>query len=435
MRALPTVSLRPIAFAALCMASSAGPALAGGFAAPEISVRGMGRANSGEAAQVGVDSVWWNPAAIARSGREVSVGVHWRDPSTPITDAGSTITRPIPPAGLTTPVGGLSTVKDGYQKFIAPNLAVALPVGDRFAVGLSLVRPFRLKGDFGANAWSRYDTVRNRIDVADMQLTSAFQATDWLDLGVGVDAQYMKAALDSAYPNLSPLDPDGLSALKGDGWDYGWTVGAQAHSESLTVGVSYRAAIDHTINGDITLTGLTGLLAGANFTAPAETRFTTPWTLTLAGRWAATPALTLQAQVVRAGWSKYDDIDVAFAGTGVAIPQGYKNTTSVALGADYQLAPSWTVRGGVRIEPTPTPDALREPGVADADRVVYAVGASHEMGSATLHGALSYTDYDKAPLNDANDFYQGTPAAISAPLKGRFSGHALTGSIGLGWRF
>src|SRR5919199_1657852 len=44
--------------------TAAAPADAAGFYLQEQSVRGWGRANSGEVADRGPDSLWWNPAAI-----------------------------------------------------------------------------------------------------------------------------------------------------------------------------------------------------------------------------------------------------------------------------------------------------------------------------------------------------------------------------------
>ena len=54
----------------------------------------------------------------------------------------------------------------------------------------------------------------------------AYRVNDMIDLGVGVTALYADAELTNALPNISPLQPDGSQALKGDGWAYGYTVGA-----------------------------------------------------------------------------------------------------------------------------------------------------------------------------------------------------------------
>lgn len=416
--------------------ASAGSACAGGFGVSEISVKGMGRANSGEVADGGVESLWWNPAAIARSGRELSLGGHDRNYDTDFVDQGSTITRPIPPAGLTTPVGGASSVGDGGGHFTAPYLAGAMPIGDRFALGMSLTRPYLLRTELGAGSWARYDTIRSKIAVTDLQLTAAVQATDWLDIGLGVNAQYNDAFLDQAYPNLNPAAPDGLSHLAGDGWAYGWTLGAQARFESLAFGLSYRSTVEHELDGQLKLSGLLAPLDGANFAAPATASFTLPWSLTAGVRWAATPGTTLNAQVVRTGWSQYDAIDVAFAGQTVAVLQNFKDTTAVSVGIDHELTPVWTVRAGVQFDPTPTPDNLREPGVFDADRTIYALGASLAVSeSVTVHGAFSYTAFSEAPLFDNDVFYGGTPAQVLARSRGTFDGGGASAGLGVNWKF
>lgn len=414
----------------------ASPAVASSFAVTAIGPEGLGRANSGEVADRGAGALWWNPAAIARSGREISLGVSHRTQSNTLADSGTIITRPIPPAGLTTPVGGSASLSDVAEPFTAPYVAGAMPVGERFAVGLSLARPFHIQNELGANAWSRYDTVRNQIAITDVQLTGALQLNEWLDLGVGVSAEYNDAYLDQAYPNLDPAAPDGLSALTGDGWNFGWTVGVQARLETLDLGLSYRSAVEHEIEGSLRISGLLAPLETANFTAPAKTNFSTRSTLTAGARWAATPQLTLNAQVVRSGWDAYDKITVQFAGETANIPQRFKNTTSIAAGFDYDLNETWTVRAGAQFDPTPTPDDLREPGVFDSDRWIYAVGASVKLAAgATLHGALAYSKFKDTRLSEDDVFYAGTLAQTTANVRGRFQGDELTAAVGVDWRF
>src|SRR4028119_887096 len=50
--------------AAILLLLASQPAIASGFYLQEQSVRGWGRANSGEVADGGPASLWWNPAAI-----------------------------------------------------------------------------------------------------------------------------------------------------------------------------------------------------------------------------------------------------------------------------------------------------------------------------------------------------------------------------------
>jgi len=412
------------------------PAVAGGFYVQEQSARGTGRAFSGEAASTGVDALWWNPAAIARSPRGVYLGVTGRAFDTTYEDDGSTIFRPIPPAGLTTPVGGRAVLDEVSENDLIPTGAFSTPVGDRLALGVSVTQPFLLEGDYGADGWARYDTIRNRIDTVNISGVAAVRLTDWLDLGLGVDAQYTDAALLAAYPNLSPLLADGESELTGDGWNYGFTVGGQAHFGRVSLGASYRSAMDHELKGRIAVSGLQAPLDAANFQTAAETVFTTPWLAIVGVRWRVMPDLTLNAQVQRFGWSEYDDIEISFAGQTAAIAQDFKDVTTAAVGFDYALSPTVTLRGGVQHDPTPTRDRLREPGVADSDRWIYGAGASVRLRPRlTLDAALGYSDYEESAIREDAVFYAGTPAATTASLRGKFRGDVATASVGVRFAF
>ncbi len=94
---------RTLALLAVSAAGLATQAHASGFYLQEQSVRGTGRAYSGEVADQGPASLWWNPAAIARSPREVYVGGHAVLVESKVNNAGSTITFP---GGVTVPVSG-----------------------------------------------------------------------------------------------------------------------------------------------------------------------------------------------------------------------------------------------------------------------------------------------------------------------------------------
>src|SRR5688572_26762411 len=118
----------------------AGPAEAAGFYLQEQSVRGWGRANSGEVADQGAASLWWNPAAIAgATEREAVFGATGILPSGKVEDAGTLIDRP---AFAPAPVGGPSLLRDPIVRGVAPHNAFALPLSDRVAVGFAVTAPF-----------------------------------------------------------------------------------------------------------------------------------------------------------------------------------------------------------------------------------------------------------------------------------------------------
>ncbi|WP_333586474.1 OmpP1/FadL family transporter [Phenylobacterium sp.] len=408
---------------------TAAPALAGGFYLQEQSVRGAGRAYTGEVADTGVASLWWNPASIARSQREAYLGAHAIFVDAQVENQGSTITYP---GGVTAPVGGEPRAPSPIQDGVAPNFAIATPIGDRFALGLSMAAPYNFTTEYRDNAWARYDGLESGLTTADMQLTAAMRATDWLDLGVGVSAQYAEATLSNAYPNLAPGAPDGISQLKGDGWDFGWSVGAQAHFDRLTFGASYRSAIEHDLSGNVRVLGLAGPLAPFNVDAEGSATFSTPWMASFGARWQATDRLALNAQVNRIGWSEFDAIRVSSVPVNETLPQRYNDVTTGGVGMDYVVNPALTLRAGVQYDPTPTPDELRTARVPDGDRWLYGVGATATLSdSLQMDAALSYVAFDESQVNHDTTFYGGTAAQTVTRLRGKVTGQAGILSLGL----
>lgn len=432
------------------LAGVAAPAMAGSFYVQEQSTRGQGRANAGVAADKGVQSLWWNPAAIAGTQREVYMGMHGLILDSSVDDRGSTLTYNIPVTGVgvvssTKAVNGDPHVHDVVESGIVPNFAVSMPIGDRFNVGLAVQAPYNFTTKYLPDDFARYDALTSELRSANVSLVGAMKVTDWLDIGAGFDAQYAKATLSSALPNvpvpavLSPayvISPstDGRNQLEGDGWNYGWNAGAQMHFGKLDLGVAYRSEIKHELDGTVNISGLTGLLAGANVSADGTAKFTTPWYATVSARYAVNDRLTLNAQVNQIGWSKFDAIRVNYGATGAStIVQDYDDVTTGAVGFDYKIDPTMTFRAGVGYDPTPTPDDHRTARIPDGDRWLYAAGLSKTVGNMTFDGAVTYIDISTATINDTRDVY-GNGLVVSN-LRGEAQGSGVGFSLGATWSF
>ncbi|HEX8621375.1 MAG TPA: outer membrane protein transport protein [Allosphingosinicella sp.] len=398
--------------------TAAEPALAGGFYLKEQSVKGLGRANSGEVADRGAASLWWNPAAIGGlEQREATFGASAVVPRSTASDVDTLIDRPgAPPV----PVGGMALLKNPIVSGIAPNNAFALPLGDRIAVGVAVTSPFSFTSDYDPAGWQRYSAIRSRLITLDIQPSVAFAATDWLSVGAGINIEYSDAWLSNALPNLAPGSADGRLRLTGSGWDLGWSAGAQLRAgERASFGISYKSEVEHKLKGPVEISGLVGPLAGSNVQAQTTATFTTPWQLIFGGRVAVTKSLTLNAQATRFGWSKFDRIEVA-APISNAIVQNYKDTWAVSVGFDQALGERLTVRAGVQLDATPTRDASRDPRVPDGDRVDYNLGATLRMSERlSLDAAASYIDVESGPISRDERFYAGTAAQVDVLTDGR----------------
>lgn len=421
--------------AALVSALSLGPAAhAAGFYLQEQSVQGIGRAFSGEGADTGPDSLWWNPASIGGSTDYSGyVGVAGILPSGTVSDTGTLIVRP---GQAPASVGGSPTAFGPLQSGALPSGAVAIPINNRIALGFAATAPFDFTTQYDSQSWARYSALRTRLRTYDLQPSVAVAATDFLRLGAGLNIEYADATLTNALPNLVAQLPDGTESLKGNGWDLGWSVGAQVHNDVATLGVSYKSSIKHTLDGAVSVAGLLGPLAANNFAASTTASFRTPWQLIIGGRYKIVPSLTLNAQMVRLGWSEFNAISLG-APVNAALPEGYRDTWSFAGGVDYDVNPAWTVRAGVQYDETPTVDGQRDARVPDSNRVNFGVGGSFKANShVTVDVGASYVLFQSASIDRPTEAYAGTLAATPILTSGELTGaHAVVVAIGARFKF
>lgn len=410
-------SLRRIALAGAASTvalAGAGAAHASAFYLQEQSVRAAGRAFSGEAADQGAASLWWNPAAGAGNATStVYAGVAAILPKGDVRNNGTLIVRP---GQAPAPVGGEQVSVNPLKKGVLPSGAASWKVNDQFAVGLAITAPFSFMTNYNGTSWARYTADKTRLTTFDVQPSIAFAPSPVFGIGIALNAEHSKASLSNSLPNLSPLLPDGHQTLRGKGWDFGYSVGVQIHpSEMIDLGFAYKSSIKHVLKGNVTTAGLLGPLAGSNGTINnIKAKFRTPWQAIASVRVHATEALTLNGQVVRAGWNKFDAIRLG-APLNAALPQNYKNSWSVAGGVDYAVTPAWTMRTGVQWDETPTRDGFRDARVPDASRINFALGTSYAITETiTLDAAANYVDFKDASIDRITAAYAGTP--VQTPI-------------------
>jgi long-chain fatty acid transport protein len=408
----------------------AGVAHADAFYLEAQSARGAGRAFSGEAADTGPASLWWNPAAIAGiTSAEAAVSATAILPKGDVIDNGTLIRRP---GQAFAPVGGNSVSRDPINSGVLPSGAIAYPITDRIAIGLAVTSPFSFTTDYDANSWARYTADKTRLRTIDIQPSVGIVLTDWLRVGGALNVEFTDAFLSNQLPNVLASLPDGTQTLKGKGWDFGWTAGVQLHNDIATVGISYKSSIEHTVTGELNIYNLVGPLAASNESlSGVQAKFSTPGQVMVAGRLKATNALTLNAQVVAYNWSKFDAIRLG-APLNVAIPENYRDSWSLAGGVDYALSPKATVRAGLQRTITPTQDGLRDARVPDANRWTYAAGGSYQLTShIALDAAASYVDFSDTTIDRNTAAYAGTAAQMPIVTNGLLkNAHAVVLSMG-----
>jgi long-chain fatty acid transport protein len=398
------------------------------FYLQEQSVRGQGRAFSGEAADTGVDSLWWNPASIGGlEGGEASVRASLIVPDGDVVDTGTRIVRPGQAPAL---VGGDPIAKNPINKGVLPSGGVAYGFG-RVAVGLALSAPYNFTTNYDADSWARYTADKTKLRTFDIQPSIAVMVTPTLSIGAALNAEYADATLSNYLPNLAAALPDGRQTLSGDGWDFGWSAGMQYREGPVQLGFSYKSSIKHKLKGSVLTEGLLGPLAAQNREVDATATFRTPWQAMGSLRLHASDQLTLNTQITHYGWSKFDAIRLG-APLNTAIPENYKSIWTYAVGADYALNPDLTVRAGVQYGATPTQDGERDARVPDSDRWNFSAGTTFKASEMfTIDAAASYISFKDAPINRLTAAYAGSAAQTPILVNGELQdASALIFSLG-----
>ena len=418
------------ATASVLAAAVGSSAHAAAFYLQEQSVRGAGRAFSGEGADQGAASLWWNPAAIGgMTGGDATLGVSQIMPRGHVDNVNTLIRRP----GQTTPsaVGGDQRSKNPIDNGTLPSGAIAYGITPQLSFGFAVTSPFSFTTNYDATSWARYTADKTKLRTIDLQPSVAFAITPQIIVGGAINIEHAKATLSNYLPNLSPLLADGHQNLAGSGWDVGWSAGVQYRPGPVSIGLSYKSSIKHKLDGSVTIDGLLGPLAAQNRSVDATATFRTPWQAIGSIRFKATEALTLNGQIVRFGWNKFDAIRLG-APLNTAIPEGYRNTWSFAGGVDYAVSPAWTLRAGIQRDQSPTRDGDRDARVPDSNRWNFSGGTSFALSkNFAIDGAVSYIKFKDAAIDRTTAAYAGTTAQTPILVDGRLNNaHAVVLSVG-----
>jgi long-chain fatty acid transport protein len=357
-----------ISAAGIALASAS--ANAAGFYIQEQSVSGLGSAFAGSVTNIDDPStVYFNPAGMTKvRGIQAQAAGHLLLPSSDLTDTGSTA-----PAGA--PAIGTDDGGNPYSPSPVPNGFYTHQVNDQFWFGLGVTAPFGLANEYNDNWFGRYDSIETELLTLDIQPTVAFKINDKLSVGGGVNIQYADAKLTNAAYFGGGLE--GVSELEGDDWSYGYTLGLQYKPfESTTLGLSYRSAVSHTLEGSVSAEG-----TAADFDVGGQADLNLPDVATIGIAHNVTDKLTLMGQATWFGWNNFEDIDaeVDSGSDPAAVVQNYQTTWAFAVGAEYDYSDAWTFRGGMQFDQTPTTDEYRTTRTPDGDRTWLSGGATYSL--------------------------------------------------------
>jgi long-chain fatty acid transport protein len=323
-----------------------------------------------------------------------------------------------------------------------PNLALTHRASEKLGFGFSLQAPYGMGVKWPEDGPLRYVSTKANLITVVASPSLAYRVHPKVALGGGVT--YMRAAKVELNRNLNvdavnlvlalqgvgtPTfgSPDARTSVQGNGGAFGFHAGVLLEpSPQHAFGASYRSRFTVPVEGDLTITGLSGTMGGIF----GGDRYATPVSadLVLAGnlqlgysfkpndRW----MLSLDA-----GWFQWSDgreLELKFAEThpvrslllnnGNPALLGPEDTWNLVGGVEYRPGGAWKYRAGFMWLPYAQPDAVFNPSFMDLKRRALNVGIGRTL-SETLTLDLSYSAVamQKRDIrNDVGTAVSGIPA-------------------------
>ncbi|KRB03126.1 outer membrane protein transport protein [Lysobacter sp. Root690] len=436
---------------------SFGSAGATGFQIRENSVKNQGRAFAGSATgQDDASVVSNNPAAMVNlDTTTIRTDVTLIDLTAKFKGGGR--------SGAGTPLTGGNGGDPGDATPV-PAMSIVVPLHGAFeklTLGAQLSAPFGLKTEYDSTWVGRYNAIESEVKTIDLTLSAAVKITDRFSVGAGFVYERAEATLTNAVdfgsgicanpqtrplcltPNptaaaFGPQKNDGLAKVKGDDTGIGWILGFQwKPTDALSIGYSHRSEIDHDLAGNITFTkpgNVAAVFAAGGVTTynngPGGAALTTPSTDTVSVTYAFNDQFRMMFDAQQTDWHSLQSVDIKRANGNLITSEKFEwdDTMMYALGAEYDFSDSFTLRGGVAKDESPTNDTHRTPRLPDNDRMLYSVGLTWNANEhLSVDAAYTRITIDSPDVD--------VVSSSSSTLVGKFKGHADLFGIAAQYKF
>ncbi|ANT60886.1 hypothetical protein AYJ57_11235 [Salipiger sp. CCB-MM3] len=398
---------------------------AAGFQLREMSAEGVGSAFSGSTAKAtDLSTIYTNPAGMMRiPGAQAQFDLNYVAPTIEFSgDAGV--------AGFQYSGGNSGNAGEGT---FVPAFYGLFDISPTLKAGISLTVPFGLSTKYDDDWKGRYFAIDSEIQNLVLTPSIAWQATEQLSLGAGIQIGHAEATLSRAI-NLSQLGVgDGHTELTGDGWGYGFTLGMlYEFSPTSRVGLSYRSQAKYTLEGTAKISDVPAAIAGMVPTlnsSDAEADVTMPDIVSIGGYHEINPQWAVMGDVSWTNWSTFEELRVKFddGRPDDVTEEKWHDSWFVSLGADYKPRENHTIHFGVAYDQSPVPDSHRTARIPDADRYWASLGYSYEFApDRVINVGYTRIFFDEADIEETTD---------SGTLSGIYEGHADILSASLTYRF
>lgn len=324
-------------------------------------------------------------------------------------------------AEFTDLMGNSVKTRDAHKWLPNAHAIWALDESD-WTAGVGVTTPYGQSTVWPSDGLFRYTAPYfAELTVVDINPSVARRINDRLSAGVGISVLYSELDIKSIVPWWGMLGKapspalDGRVRFEGDGFgvgaNAGITVQLPAHQR---VALTYRSAFNIDYEGDTRVSDIPApLQGGVAGRSDFETTIRFPSIVALGYGIELTEDIRIGMDVEWIEFSRYKTLSLDAgvnnaAGFGQDIPQDWKDTWTVGLGADWRVAPQWTVRTSYLYMESPIPSRTVAPTLPDADRHLISVGCSYALRTGSIDLAYAYSIFDDLEVrNEDNPPYSG----------------------------
>ena len=338
--------------------------------------------------------------------------------------------QPFPGSDPNNPIPGTG-IREFYEdhSFVLPNTYFIMPIGDNMTFGIGQFTAFGLRTDWedGHLFSGRFISQDANLKTASVQPSFAWKTDDGrFAVGAGVEFRAAHVSLERNIPGINPFTQritDIAHVRLDSDWEseIGWNVGIiWAPNENWRLGLSHRAEMDIDMGGDANFTQIsTGnpqydalVAAGLPPDQPISTSIPFPSFTHFGIASTLIPDWTVEFDMVRMNWSKFETLSVDFEQTpesNIFIGQGWDDVYSYRLGGFRPVSENWDIALGAVYDENPQPVENVGPLLPDSDRIGVSFGFLFDNGTWSLELTeffLQFKERDTRGLNADN--YNGT---------------------------
>jgi len=351
---------------------------AAGFQVSEHSASGLGRAFAGEAA-IGDDaaSLARNPALMATFDKaQLSVVGSYVSPEINIENA-------------------LGDANDVAPAQAVPAMYYIQPINEQWAAGLAIYSNYGTGTEYENDYIHGSGAGTTHIVSVNFNPNISYRVNEQLSVGAGVSFVYATAELERNFgaPGQGvPVDTS-VSSMEGDGYGFGWNVGALYEiNKNNRLGISYKSKVKTELEGEYTGTASSdGHLGGLTKTVDGTLDINLPSILEVSGYHKLTDKFAVSYSWMYTTWSDFGDIVAESADCGNGLTPGsvpgvclekkedFNNSSRYAVGGEYYLSEAITLRAGYAFDEQAGEASLSIP---DTDRQWYTAGLTYKATPA-----------------------------------------------------